>query len=258
MTAEILYCGDTELSGAACYLAGLMDHAGWSFDYVPSHIPLTYYSITHPRRLYIFSDYPAMQAKPELQHQIVQHVEAGAGLIMIGGWESFHGLGGDWDQTPIGQNLGVEISTTDDRCNSSSPALLTAEAAAAIHPITRSLPWTLHPPTVGGWNRVVPTAAQQLLTIRQFGHCQVSETGELTAQQISASCGLAVQSFGQGRVVTFLSDIAPHWVGGFVDWGDQRVTAQAAGAPAIEVGNWYAQFWQQLLGWAGRLDRSNS
>lgn len=254
MTADILYCGDTDLSGAACYLAGLMTHAGWGFDYLPSHIPLTPQQISDSRRLYIFSDYPAVQATTELQQQIVQQVHAGAGLLMIGGWESFHGFGGDWDGTPIGNMLGVQISPHDDRCNSSSPALLTAEPEAATHPITRNLPWMTSPPTVGGWNLVRPTTAQTLLTIRQFGDCRVSAEGVLTGRQLLAACGLAVQTYGQGRVVTFLSDIAPHWVGGFVDWGDQRVTAQAPGAPAIEVGNWYAQFWRQLLNWTARLE----
>jgi len=254
MTADILYCGDTDLSGAACYLAGLMTHAGWSFDYLPSHMPLTSQQLAAPRRLYIFSDYPAAQVQPELQQQIVEQVTLGAGLLMIGGWESFHGLGGDWDGTPIGKILGLQISTGDDRRNSSSPALLTAEVAAGTHPITQGLPWTASPPTVGGWNLVQPTTAQPLLTIRQFGDCRVSADGLLTGRQLAADCGLAVQSHGQGRVVSFLSDIAPHWVGGFVDWGEQRVTAQAPGAPAIEVGNWYAQFWWQLLNWSARAE----
>ena len=37
MSVPILYCGDTNLEGAASYLAGLMAHCGWAFDYVPSH-----------------------------------------------------------------------------------------------------------------------------------------------------------------------------------------------------------------------------
>lgn len=250
---QILYCGDTELSGAACYLAGLMTHAGWTFGYVPSHQPLTLSHISGKPRLYIFSDYPASQFHADLQAEIVQHVEQGAGLLMIGGWESFHGLGGDWDGTPVGNLLGLNIATSDDRCNSSSPALLMSEPSAAAHPITCGLPWEQFPPTVGGWNRVTPTTAQTLLTIRQFGDCRVSSDGQLSARQLMTSCGLAVQDVGHGRVASFLSDIAPHWVGGFVDWGDQRVMAQAPHAPAIEVGNWYARFWLQLLSWAGQL-----
>jgi hypothetical protein len=48
------------------------------------------------------------------------------------------------------------------------------------------------------------------------------------------------------------TDVAPHWVGGFVDWGDQRV-AQAVANDGIEVGNWYARFFRNLLVWTGNL-----
>ena len=36
--------------------------------------------------------------------------------------------------------------------------------------------------------------------------------------------------------------------------GPERVKAQAAGASAIEVGSYSAQFWKQLLSWVGRLE----
>jgi uncharacterized membrane protein len=58
---------------------------------------------------------------------------------------------------------------------------------------------------------------------------------------------------GKGRTAAFLSDVAPHWVGGFVDWGPRRVKSKAPGAAEIEVGSYYAQFWKQLLAWVGRL-----
>lgn len=253
MTNSILYCGDTELTSAASYLAGLMTHAGWEFEYVPSHQPLTREIVATPRKLFIFSDYPAAQAATELQAAVVAQVAGGAGLLMIGGWESFHGLGGDWDGTPVGNALGVTIAAVDDRQNSFSPAMLVAEGEAVAHPILQGLPWTERPAFVGGWNHIRAGQAQTLLTIRQFGDCRLTGEGALIGQQTLVSPGLTVHQQGTGRTATFLSDVAPHWVGGFVDWGDARVTAQAPGAPAIEVGNWYAQFWSQLLAWTGRL-----
>ena len=48
---------------------------------------------------------------PAAQTVIAEHVQRGAGLLMIGGWESYHGLGGDWDGTPIGDLLPVTVST---------------------------------------------------------------------------------------------------------------------------------------------------
>jgi uncharacterized membrane protein len=60
---------------------------------------------------------------------------------------------------------------------------------------------------------------------------------------------LVVRDSGSGRVAALATDVAPHWVGGLVDWGEGRVTAQASGAEAIEVGDLYAKFFQQLISW---------
>jgi hypothetical protein len=50
------------------------------------------------------------------------------------------------------------------------------------------------------------------------------------------------------------ADVAPHWVGGLVDWGDgERVTARAPGSWEIEVGNFYSQLVANLLAWTGQL-----
>ena len=64
---------------------------------------------------------------------------------------------------------------------------------------------------------------------------------------------LVVGRHGRGRTAALATDVAPHWVGGFVDWGDRRVV-QEVGGGLIEVGNWYARFFRNLLVWTGRLD----
>jgi len=46
--------------------------------------------------------------------------------------------------------------------------------------------------------------------------------------------------------------VASHWVGGFVDWGDRRITQDVAGG-LVEIGNWYARFFRNLLVWTGKL-----
>lgn len=253
MPAAILYCGDTDLSSAAGYLAGMMTQFGWEFEYRPSEVPLTSRDEVSGRKLYIFSDYPAVNVSKELQIHIADQVAGGAGLLMIGGWESFHGFGGNWDGTPVGDLLGVSISARDDRCNSFSPAMLVPEGAAD-HPTVTNLPWRSSPAFVGGWNAVELTTAVPLLNIRQFQECRLADDGTLLGTSPRSFPGLTVNSHGAGRATAFLSDVAPHWVGGFVDWGDARFTAQAIGASAIEVGNWYACFWKQLLAWTGRLE----
>jgi uncharacterized membrane protein len=60
---------------------------------------------------------------------------------------------------------------------------------------------------------------------------------------------LVIGNFGSGRVCAFASDVAPHWVGGLVDWGDARISVHAEGANQREVGNWYAAFFESLIRW---------
>jgi hypothetical protein len=45
------------------------------------------------------------------------------------------------------------------------------------------------------------------------------------------------------------TDVAPHWVGGLVDWGAQRLAACAPGSVAIEVGSDYAELLARLVRW---------
>ena len=253
MPSPILYCGDTNLEGAASYLAGLMTHFGWHFDYVPSHIPMTRGLIERPHSLLILSDYPATQFDEELQQIALRQIEQGMGFLMIGGWESFHGFGGDWDVAPLARVLPVEISRYDDRANFDQPALL------CLHHNRDELwglPWLQRPPTIGGLNRFMakPTA-DSLLIVQPFSTEFDEESSMWVWREADTSFpALVTQSLGSGRTAAFASDVAPHWVGGFVDWGPERVKSQAAGASVIEVGSYYAQFWKQLLSWVGRLE----
>jgi hypothetical protein len=247
--SEVLYCGDTTLETAAAYLAGLMAHAGIRFQYVPSDRAIDAQLVAAPWSLVILSDYPAAKFSRELQSQVAARVEKGAGLLMLGGWESFHGLGGDWDGTPLGDLLPVTISKTDDRWNCDRLLLVKQKAG---HPIVDGLPFGSRPPIVGGLNRVqVRQGDTLLLSAEQF---QVEWNND--APQLKATTSyplLAVGKRGQGRVAAFATDLAPHWVGPLVDWGDARVTAKAPGTHGIEVGDLYTEFVTRLVSWtAGR------
>jgi len=223
---SILYCGDTDLNSAASYLAGMMATWGWTFDYVPSHIPMSAKLLDRPRSLLILSDYPAAQFDAQLQQRALKLIEQGCGLLMIGGWESFHGFGGDWDKTPLGSILPVTISSTDDRTNFDQSAWLTP---VADHPILQSLPWLSRPPAIGGMNRVTAKAAGHVILKAQTFDVAVSgsEASQWTHSARDAYPALVVGHHGLGRTAAFMSDVAPHWVGGFVDWGLPRVTGQA-------------------------------
>ena len=253
MPAPILYCGDTNLDGAASYLAGLITHFGWAFDYVPSHVPMTRELIERPHSLLILSDYPAMQFDDELQEIALKQVEGGMGLLMIGGWESFHGFGGDWQDTRLGRVLPVEIEQRDDRVNFPQSTLLARDYGLDEHPVIQHLPWDKSPPTIGGLNRVQSKSGTET-ALFAVPHKVYVENAEFVFDAKKPYPALVLGENSIGRTAAFMSDVAPHWVGGFVDWGPERVTAQAAGASAIEVGSYYAQFWKQLLSWVGRLE----
>ena len=255
MPAPILYCGDTHLRNAAAYLAGVLTAGGLDFDYRPSDRALTGADLDSPRALVILSDYPAARLSMDLQRRLVELVAAGCGLLMIGGWESFHGLGGDWDGTAVAEILPVETATTDDRLNSDQPLVV---RRVSEHELTGGLPWEERPPSVGGMNRVrVRTSGQVLL-----------EADRLTLRQDPARGGdrsrwiglveetlplLVVGQSGAGRTAALMTDAAPHWIGGMVDWGPERVAAQAPDADPIEVGDLYARFLQQLVSWTGKV-----
>lgn len=285
----ILYCGDTALNGAAGYLCGLLSAWGWNYRYIPSDQPLGPADLAEPRAVFVFSDYPAAMVDSVTQQLIAEKVHQGSGLLMIGGWESYHGCGGNWDGTPLGNLLPVTISQVDDRVNFDQPALLRSIASSQVpHPILAGLPWNDRPPTVGGLNKLTTKpGSETLLAALSFSAKvassnpwvqaaegfvenwllppKVKETlsnvspfktpfpGDVAFDVQAIYPALTVGTAGAGRTAAFATDIAPHWVGGFIDWGESRITAQSGGGPAIEVGNRYAQFWKQLLLWAGRL-----
>lgn len=246
MAAPILYCGDTDLTSAAAYLAGLLTRAGLDYQYVPSRQPLRPEDLSDETRLVILSDYPAARMAEELQQRLVLLVERGTGLLMIGGWESFHGLGGDWDGTPVGEVLPVDISTADDRLNSDQPLLV--RRVGGGHPVTDGLPWEERPPCVGGLNRFTPRPQARVL-LEADRLCVERDGAEWRLTIAETWPLLVVGEQGRGRTAALATDVAPHWVGGLVDWGSRRVAAQAPGADAIEVGEQYAQFFTQLLLW---------
>ena len=251
---HVFYLGDTSLSGVAGYLAGLMTAFGIGFDYRPSDSAMSADELRTPRKLFVLSDYPSKMMPPDAQKALLDQVHAGAGLLMIGGWESFHGHGGNWDRTPIGAALPVEISAEDDRINCDQPALL---LRTADHEIVAELPFDDRPPTVGGFNRfVAKPGAETVLLVQRFAARY--ESGRFHFDTDEQDPMLVLGTHGAGRTAALATDLAPHWVGGLVDWGDgERVVAQAAGSWQIEVGNFYAQFIANLLAWTGQLEQEN-
>jgi uncharacterized membrane protein len=195
-------------------------------------------------QLAIFSDYPAARMNADAMTRLVGAVADGMGLLMIGGWESYHGLGGDWDATALASALPVTMRNDDDRVNSPVPLLIEARGE---HPILAGLPWDA-PPAVGGYNRIVPKPdAQELLSLRAMQPTR--SAGDWSIALGKPEPLLVVGAHGLGRTAALATDVAPHWVGTLVDWGLPRVAARADGGREIEVGAHYAQFFAQLVRW---------
>ena len=47
----------------------------------------------------------------------------------------------------------------------------------------------------------------------------------------------------------FLSDFAPHWCGGMVDWGHKTLKLSVEKNIQVQVGDFYARFIGSLLRW---------
>lgn len=247
MSRRIAYLGDTALPGPANYLAGIMTHYRLPFEYVPSHAAPPEAVFSDDVGLYVLSDYPSAQFSGGTMARLCERVRNGAGLLMLGGWESYHGLGGDYDRTPLAGLLPVEMLGTDDRRNWYSLIIVRQTAS---HPVLQGLPFD-RPPGIGGYNefRVKPGAAVILegerYTITAKPDAVFAVDGRfplLVAQEFQAGAA------GAGRRACLATDVAPHWVGGFVDWGDKRLKADLPGG-FVEVGVWYAQFFRNLLTW---------
>lgn len=245
MKNGILYLGDTALALQASYLAGVMHHACLAFDYVDSETRFPETLLQTDPALVIVSDYPASNFNAHQMNAIAERVKDGMGLLMIGGWESFTGAGGDYHRTPVGDILPVTMKPVDDRVNFSDPCLVVKKEC---HEIIDGLPLEEHIPAIGGLNAVdAKPAATVLLSAVRFK--AQKQNGAFGFTECGTYPLLVTGDCGAGRTAAFTSDVAPHWVGPFVDWGDKRVRAQADGAGAIEVGNWYAEFFANLLRW---------
>jgi hypothetical protein len=248
MGGKICYLGDGEAGGAAGYLIGIMLHYGLAFDHVPSNQPPPAALEREPYALYVVSDYPAAQFGDAAMSDVADQVAQGAGLLMLGGWDSYFGRAGEYHNSPLAAVLPVVMAQSDDRRNFAQPCLV---KQLAEHPVLDDLPWD-RPPGIGGLNEITPKPdAETLLaavpfTVQRAGH-------DFVFLPEAEWPLLVVGTHGRGRTVALATDVAPHWVGGLVDWGDGR-TAQDIPGGDIEVGDCYARFFRNLLVWTGRIE----
>ena len=237
----VLYAGDNSLTSAAAYLGGVMTLCRIPFDYVPSTRSLTPDLVRTGRKLVILSDFPASHIPSEMMTNIQAQVHEGMGLLMVGGWQSFHGLEGEYYATPIEEVLPVSCWRNDDRVNYCHGLV---PEPRGTHVITRSLPWKM-PPVICGYNRVLPRAnAEVVINLRPLK--MIKDKALFGREKIPL---LILGEHGKGKTAAFTSDFAPHWVGGLVDWGEKRIRTRAAGGSTVEIGEHYAKLVANIINW---------
>lgn len=192
-----------------------IEKAGYEFIYMPSHIAAEKF----PYNLEELKEYSCIvlsdigadtllipsetftQSKkmPNRCQLIKDYVLQGGALLMIGGYMTFNGIGGQgkWWATPVQDVLPVTLLTCDDRMEHCEGAY--AEISDAKHPVFEGIKgdW----PPLLGYNRSI-----------------IKEDAELA----STICGdpfIAFGNFGKGKTAIFSSDCSPHWAPQeFCDW----------------------------------------
>jgi uncharacterized membrane protein len=144
---------------------------------------------------------------------LVQYVEGGGGLVMVGGYMSFAGIDGRarYGSSPLARVLPVDVLDHDDR--QEVPEGLIAGFDAPGHEVLGGTPpeW----PALLGYNRFV--AKPDSTVVARY------EDDPL----------LVVGSAGAGRSVAFASDLAPHWA-----------------PPEFLAWEHYGELWTSILLWA--------
>jgi uncharacterized membrane protein len=195
-------------------------------------------------RLIVLTDYPARNLSAAHQETIVRAVElGGSGLLMIGGWASFGGPHGTYYGSRVAELLPVEIGAEDDRVNSPLGTVLVARREP--HPAIKSIQGQ-EPCVIVGYNGVRARADADILV---EGHGLHVDAELRPGLQKSPTPALSVWQRGAGRVGALAPDVMPHWAGGILDWGQQRVRLPTGN----EVGNLYPAFLIDLCRWLAGL-----
>lgn len=158
---------------------------------------------------------------------------------MIGGWSSFRGVDGHYRGTPIGKILPVAISHQDDRVNARGGALVYSKKRV---PFLKGISFR-ESPVISGFNRVLPKSSSQVLL---WTRKVVPRYPKVSLEKREYPF-LVLGVYGKGKVAALTTDVAPHWVGSFVDWGRRRMRISVSKGIQIEVGERYLQFLGQLV-----------
>jgi uncharacterized membrane protein len=155
----------------------------------------------------------------------------GGGLCMVGGPNSF--ASGQWNETPVGKMLPVELMPAARDWDESITALQ-AVATEITHPI-----W--HITSDEAQNRALLQSLPQFQGHNRIG--PVKQAAEVLARSNSPGAGgegipaIAVQPYGRGRTMAMTTAITRRWANEFT---------QSWGGPDAR---YYKKFWRNVIYW---------
>ena len=247
---NMLYAGDSAVGGSANYLLGILRGMHAKTVHIPPSETLSPRLLSCRYDAIILSDFPAERVSRAAQRAIARQVEAGAGLLMIGGWGSFSGPSGGWRGSLVETLLPVRCLDRDDRLHFPSGALL---VPSDHHEMFRALSFE-NPPVLCGLNVVQPRRGSRLVLAARAMTTTCRAAGRPAHVTLGSTAHplLVVDANPWQRVAALTTDLAPHWCGGLVDWGSRRVTLAVNRTIRVEVGDRYLQLVRGMLKWLTR------
>lgn len=238
---KVFYAGDSPTDGPARYLLGILTKLKAQVTHLPPGNSLNPSKLKLNFDLYIFSDFSYKDLTKDAEEKIINDVKAGAGFLMVGGWGSFSGPFGGWKNSKLASLLPVKCLARDDRKNFPGGALI---LPSKQHSILKNLSFR-DPCAICGVNEV---ALKPQAEIVLSAHPVQYRSGRVGLHS-NPSPLLVVQDNGKFRTAAFMTDFAPHWSAGFVDWGTKTKKIKIARGIEIQVGNLYVQLASQLIKW---------
>ena len=222
----------TEYAEGVGWLRDALESKGWDVHFMPSHVAARDF----PATVEAFSKYACVllsdigantlllhpdtfvksKVLPNRLHALRDYVDAGGGVVMVGGYLTFQGIEAkaQYAGSAVEDALPVTIHRDDDRVE--APQGVTPHLNDIAHPIFDGVPtpW----PHLLGYNRVAAKPDADVLA------------------RVGGDPLLVAGSFGKGRGVAFTSDCGPHW-----------------SPPEFCTWSGYAELWNGIAEWAGGL-----
>ena len=164
-TLRILYAGDSPAGGPANYLLGILKSLKARVLHIPPDQKLDARFLKSHFDAILLSDYSKKQLPAASERVLVRQVEAGSGLLMVGGWGSFSGPYGGWKGSRMESLLPVTCLSRDDRKNFPGGAHVVLKRP---HAMLDAISFK-NPPAVLGLNEVHPKKnAEVILAAREI------------------------------------------------------------------------------------------